>query len=107
MAYSSIVGSEDMDVATTILEQLGGAKIAVMIGCKVFMKDEDTLSFKFKGNRKVNHCSIKLNGNDTYNIEFGKIKKYSYKVIEKIDDVYCDQLASTFEDTTKLRLTLF
>jgi hypothetical protein len=43
---------------------------------------------------------------DTYDMEFGKIRKFEYKVIKEFKGLYDDMLKSTFEDHTKLALSL-
>ena len=50
-----------MQVAKTILEQLGGAgRLQVMTGAYNFVAYPNGVSFKFK-NRKVNYVKITLN----------------------------------------------
>jgi len=98
------------EIAEIILQQLGGAgRLKCMIGAKDFSYSSgDTyLSFKFmKGDLGINYLKIRLNAMDTYDLEFGKIVKHNYTVIKTYDDIYCDQLKSIFEETTKLYLSL-
>jgi hypothetical protein len=37
-----------MEVAETILEQLGGSRISHFLGVKQFLKDDNSLMFRFK-----------------------------------------------------------
>ena len=99
-----------MEIAKTILEQMGGDnRIALMIGVKgSFMGLENGVSFKFKAKAKdgINYCKITLNGLDLYDIEFGRVHGINYTVKKTFDDIYCDQLIKTFEGATGLYLHL-
>lgn len=96
-----------MQVAKTILEQLGGAgRLQVMTGAYNFVAYPNGVSFKFK-NRKVNYVKITLNGMDLYDIEFLKLTVNSQKKVAEFEDIYFDQLIDIFEDTTGMYLRLF
>lgn len=100
------------ETAETILSQLGGAgKLKAMIAAHDMFYDKDgSLSFKFKGSRKLNYCKVTLNGMDLYNMELGRIAKKdgipAYNKKESIDDLYWDQLKPVFEKETGLYLSL-
>ena len=94
-------------VAETILEQLGGAgKLKAMINAKNFSGSDNSLTFRFSMNTKMNCVKIVLNAMDTYDLTFYKIKKFDFPVIEELTDVYADNLISAIEDTTGLCLSL-
>jgi len=48
---------------------------------------------KWKGIVSVNYIA----GADHYDLEFGKIRKYEYKVTKKVEGVYADQLVELID----------
>ena len=95
-------------IATTIYDQLGGNRFAVMTGSKNFIAGEKSLSMKLSRNSsKSNYLRITLNAMDLYDIEFISIRGASMKTKHSFDGVYCDQLVSIFESTTGLYTKLF
>lgn len=63
------------------------------------------LSFKPKGSRSVNYIKITV-VNDLYNIEFGKIRGYNYKIVNTLEGYYIDMLHKAIEQNTGLYLSL-
>ena len=95
------------EVAQTIIEQLGGqGKLIAMIGANGLGTNGNDLVFKFKCSRVANYVKIKLNSLDLYDIEFGKIKKFNYDIVETFEGVYADMLVDIFESTCKVNLSL-
>ena len=97
-----------MSVAEIILQQMGGSRrLSLMVGATNFLshEKEKAVSFRFKGNSKINYLKVTLNGRDTYDMEFGKVYGQKYTVVKKVEDVYNDSLKKIFEDTTKLYLS--
>ena len=93
-------------VADTIAEQLGGyGKLEAMINAKNFAYDDNSLTFKFSGNKHVNCISISLNKYDTYNVTYYKIKKLDFEVVLEAE-VYADNLKESIQDNIGLRLSL-
>jgi len=95
--------------APIIIKQLGGYwKLKSMINIRnIFYSDEkQNVSFKFSGNPDINYCKIHLNGKDLYNLEFGKVKKLSYEIVNSHYDIYNDMLKNVFEQETSLYLSL-
>ncbi len=103
-----------MIVAETILAQMGGMKrLALMIGAKDWVGGENYLQFGFKGSRWANKCTVTLDANDTYTMEFFKfprdpmkITKTSFNAVSSDDGLYCDMLVKVFESETGLYLSL-
>ena len=98
-----------MNVATIILQQLGGNKFNAMTGAKNHFADGNALQFKLPSNfakDKINFVKIRLMPDDTYQMEFSNItmKRYvpTVKQIKIIDNVYCDQLQTIFTEVTGL-----
>ena len=102
----------DNTVATTILAQLGGQRFKVMTGASSFAAGVDQLTFRLPSNltrNKIKGVKITLTPADLYTMEFLAQKgRPTFKVVtvEKIEDVYCDQLAEIFERVTGLRTSL-
>ena len=95
--------SNGKQISQTILEQLGGGEFRMMVGAKTFTYDhEGTTNFKIGQNRKrINVVRVFYNYNsDDYTMEFGRIRKHTYKTIERVENIYCDQLTETFERVT-------
>lgn len=90
--------------AGEILKQLGGNKFIAMTGAKNFgqSQKEKTISFKIGGGAKngINHIRIKLNGMDTYDIDFIRIRGTKINVVHTQKHVYNDQLQQIFTQYT-------
>jgi hypothetical protein len=97
--------------ADEILSQLtGGTKnptgrLSAMIGAKNFVKSDagNWVMFKYPRGKYV---KIKLTGRDLYDMEFGTIRGINSKVTKEFKGLYNDMLKKTFEDYTKLYLSL-
>lgn len=93
----------NLEVAKTILEQLGGNKFAVMTGAKNFVGSEQGLMFKIGSNSKgVNKVRIVLTPMDLYDMEFYSVRGTSIKLKAEHKGVYCDQLQNIFVEATGL-----
>jgi len=98
-----------MNVATIILQQLGGNKFNAMTGAKNHVADGNALQFKLPSNFAkdgINFVKIRLMPDDTYKMEFSKFSKKKYVwvtwVIKEYTDVYNDQLQALFTEATGL-----
>lgn len=99
----------DMTVARTILEQLGGNKFKVMTGARDFVGGENFLSFKLPTGRtknKSNYVRVRLNGLDTYDVEFLSLRGMNSSVKAYKEGVYADQLQAVFTRETGLETSL-
>lgn len=95
------------EIARTILSQLGGAgKLVAMTGAYNFVDRGNGLSFKIK-NAKSNFIKITLTSLDLYDIEIGRIRGNTYKVVAEAKNLYADQLKPFIEKTTGMYLSLF
>ena len=96
--------TDEMTIAKVILEQIGGIrKLVLMTGASNFVALKNGVSFKIK-NRKVNFVKIILNGNDLYDMYFGKIISGKVKLVSEKMDIYNDQLVDIFESETGMYL---
>jgi hypothetical protein len=107
------------EVATTILEQLGGRKFIAMTGSKNFLADGNRLLMTLAKNRsKANRLEIRLNGLDAYDMRFFQYIPFKFNAStmsmreEKTEDiknyknVYCDQLQELFTSVTGMYTSL-
>lgn len=95
------------EIATTILQQLGGRKFQVMTGAKNFISHgaENALSFKLPSRfalKGINYVKVILDASDTYTVIFGKVLGRTYKEIARYSDIYNDMLQSLFTRETGL-----
>lgn len=100
--------SEQLLIAQTIIDQLGGSgRLMAMIGIWNIRQENNGVSFRFRGSQIANYVKITLN-NDTYTLEFMLINpcKNLCEQRESFSDVYNEMLKSMFEDYTSLRLSL-
>lgn len=100
------------EIARTILAQLGGNRFVAMTGAKNFIACEQGLYFtlpRFAG-VKINRVRVTLTPADTYTVEFFRFHRVNrmdrQDLIAKVEDVYCDTLAATFEEATGLATSL-
>ena len=90
-----------MTIAKTILQQIKTIDPWAMgaWGAKDLVAKNDGLQFKtsgmvkWKGIVQVIYDEVL----DLYNLEFGRIRKYEYKVDKKIEGVYVDQLVELID----------
>jgi hypothetical protein len=105
-----------MEIAKTILAQLGGNVFKTMTGARNFMShtEDRALSFHLPSGtakNQVNYVKIKLNEMDLYDIEFGRTWKrpkgaYVYDVKATVEGAYADMLQSVFTEYTGLYTSL-
>lgn len=101
----------NQEIAKIIAQQIGG-KAFYMLGAKNKIygeneKGQTYLGFKIRGSRKANYIKVIYNdGLDIYNIEFGKIRNFEYKIVKTVEEVYCDQLHDIIEKETGLYTSL-
>lgn len=104
--------NDRQQVAHTILAQLGGQRFVTMTGASSFASGPDQLTFRVPmtlTRNKIKGVKITLTPADLYTMEFLAQKgrpTFEVYTVEKIEDVYCDQLAEIFERVTGLRTSL-
>lgn len=94
-----------MEVANTILKQLGGNKFIAMTGSKNFLGGENSLTMTLTRNAaKAKYLKITLDPSDTYSMEFFSMKTKTFEKVtkENFEGVYCDQLQDIFTSVTGL-----
>ena len=96
-----------MNVAETILKQLGGGRFKVMTGAKDFIAYDNALMFRFptcKGGtcKGASRCRIELTPDDLYTVTFLKMRKLVVTVLGSQTGIYFDQLEEVFTECTGL-----
>ena len=93
--------------AQEIIRQLGGRKFEMLMGVKSKGVGKDGLIIHIGRNpKKVSHIIIDLDrGKDLYNIKFGKIFKYKFKIIKNLKGVGVEQMHDVIEKHTGLLTT--
>lgn len=102
---------QNLTVAHTILEQLGGSRFIAMTGAKHFLGTERELQFALPRSALaldgINVVVIRLDPSDTYTVRFLRMGRGSrVKTIKEVSGVYADMLVNLFESTTGLRTVL-
>lgn len=91
------------EIATTILNQIGGRQFIAMTGSKNFVNTGNGLLMKLSRNAAgAQYLKITLNAWDLYDMEFYSVRGVDIKVKQNVSGVYADQLATIFESTTGL-----
>jgi translation initiation factor IF-1 len=96
---------ERMEIAKTIIQQLGGNRFSIMTGAKDIFAHEDGVSFKIPGTITKNHINyvrVSLDPSDTYTVEFWKYRKMRGEKIAEHSMVYDDMLQTIFTAETGL-----
>ena len=100
------------EIANTIIQQMGGRKLCAMVGAKNFTYgaieyngfSQPYMLFQFAMSRKYKYCRVIYNqGADTYIFQLLNSKS---EVKFELEDVYCDDLVSLFEEKTGLYIHL-
>tara|TARA_R100001086_G_C11713501_1_gene224846 strand:+ start:214 stop:660 length:447 start_codon:yes stop_codon:yes gene_type:complete len=96
-----------MEIADTILDQLGGRRFIKMTGAKTFVSTGEGVYFKFPSAKNgINSVVINLHEDDTYSLHFDKIRGDSVKEMGSYYDVYAESLRQVFTDATGLETSL-
>ena len=68
-------------------------------GAKELVVLKDGIQFKSSGMVKNKGIiQVKLNGSDLYNVTFGKVRKFKYKEIKKVTDVFVEDLIDVIDE---------
>jgi hypothetical protein len=96
-----------LEVAQTILQQLGGRRFLTMTGARNLSGSANSLSFKLpRAQRKITHVIITLTPADTYMMEFLNCRTTPKRLIRETvashTDVYAEDLDGIFTSETGL-----
>ena len=90
-----------MSVAKTVYSQIKTLSPWAMPawGAKELVALKDGIQFKSSGMVKNKGIiQVKLNGSDLYNVTFGKVRKFKYKEIKKVTDVFVEDLIGVIDE---------
>lgn len=105
----------DLQIARTILEQLGGNRFLAMTGAKHLDAEGKALWFSLPGRSgfvkdRINRVEIRLMPTDTYTVRFWRLAKLkgvpTAKKVAEIEGVYADSLQEIFRKYTGLETSL-
>jgi len=88
------------EVAKTILSQIKASDKMAMFawGAKNLIDIEDGLMFNSSGMVKnKGYITITLNGNDLYDVTLGKVLKFEYEELVRVEDVFVENLVETVD----------
>lgn len=91
-----------VEVANTIMGQIGGHKMRVMCGVKNITTHNVGVKFNIGTGAKagINTVTIELEPSDTYKVTFWKIRGCKVAKISEHEDIYADMLVELFETET-------
>jgi hypothetical protein len=91
-----------MNVAETILKQLGGNRFLAMTGAHTLIADKNALIMTLRRNKsKATRLRIELDaGSDTYRMNFYKFRGLDIIDLSTYDGVYNDVLKKVFTKET-------
>ena len=100
-----------MEVATEILNQLGGRRFIAMTGAKNLIGDKNSLSMHLPRNKSgAKYLKIELTQADDYTLTFQTQKtvagQMTFPVVETCEGVYCNNLKQVFTSITGLYTSL-
>lgn len=106
--------TRNMEIATTILQQLGGKMFSLMTGAKDFLALDNGLRFKIcRNSAGVNTVTVEYDvGSDTYNMIFEAVsvsrKTFEMKrrLVNRTEDVHCGELCDVFTRITGLHMEM-
>jgi GTP:adenosylcobinamide-phosphate guanylyltransferase len=97
-----------LNVATTILQQLGGNRFIAMTGANNLVAEDNALIFRLPENLTKNRIAavgIYLEPSDTYRMKFIRQKgapTFAIDVVAELGDIYCEDLQRIFTQITGL-----
>ena len=94
-----------MQIAQTILEQLGGNRFVAMTGARDLVAGSNSLQFSIGrgATNKANKVRVTLETSDTYMIEFWSLRGLNLKSCGRpVRSIYADRLQAVFTEQTGL-----
>lgn len=100
MSFKSYITEANDKVGKIILSQINALdKWALNSwGAKNYISSPDSITFDVRGSCFRGRVIIKLNRRDTYDIEFGTIRKMEYIVKQTVKGVFVEQLVNTIDN---------
>lgn len=89
--------------AQKIYNQLGGDRFKLVTGSKDFVDGGNMLTFKVGSNpNRITHVRITFMPDDTYTLEFMKVRGVEIKSVKNVNGVYAHGLREIFTVNTGL-----
>ena len=100
MSFKDYITEADNRVSKIIMSQINAIdKWALSSwGAKNYISSHNILTFDVRGSKFRGKVIIKLNKRDTYDIEFGTIRKMEYTVKHTDKTVYVEQLVNNLDN---------
>ena len=101
--------TENVQIANTILAQIGGRRFIAMTGAKSFTAGDRALTFRLPSRfakNGINCVRINLTPADDYTMTFMAVRGFTFKTVEVKEGVYCDGLEDAFGEACGLATTL-
>jgi hypothetical protein len=96
----------NMEIANTIKEQLGGHRFVVMTGANTFTAGDRNLTFRIpKAKNGINIVRVTLEADD-YKVEFLRVRGVKVTTVLELSGIYAENLAGLFEAQTGLYTSL-
>lgn len=97
-----------MQIANTILAQLGGNRFTAMTGAKNLVGGASSLQFDIGrgATNKANKVRVTLGADDLYTVEFFHYRALNLRTISKREGVYADNLREVFTSETGMETSL-
>ena len=91
-----------IEIANTIMGQIGGHKMKVMCGVKNVTTYKVGVKFNIGTGAKngINTVTIELDPSDTYKVTFWKIRGGKVTTVSEHEGIYADMLVELFESKT-------
>lgn len=96
-----------IEIANTILKQLGGNRFKAMTGAKNFLAIKNGLQLDLPKaahyvKNGITRLHIILDASDTYTVKAYKCRGMDAKLLSEESMIYCDSLQATFTELTGL-----
>ncbi len=100
MSFKNYITEADNRVSKIILNQINAIDRWALAswGSKNYVSSPNSLTFDVRGSKFRGRVIIKLNKRDTYDIEFGTIRKMEYTIKQKTKGVFADQLVNAIDN---------
>lgn len=97
-----------MEIANTILEQLGGNKFIAMTGSHTFIADKKALIMTLTRNKaRAKQLRIELNDKDLYDMTFYNVNQdFDHEIVTRHEDAPAEIIQNLFTATTGLYTSL-
>lgn len=106
---SKLDQERNLEIATTILNQLGYHRFLIMTGARNLAAIPNGLRFSIPGSmtrKRINLVEIVLTPADLYRVTFLRSWKSGLKEVASFDDVFWEDLEAVFSRTTGLATRL-